>query len=235
LHPVQTDLNLTLLSLSNKLSWTIAVNAQLPLGSTYNYKFNVSSWSSDSRNIVFWDTDDRIFTVTVPSFQVYQVSPPQKGFSSFLAWESSDLLTFNWTTTEDLTRWTSDLYTYTVSTGQLNKPLSKTDRSLNIIPRFFSFSENMQYLAVADGKLYIVDQPTNHITVITAKTDRLNPTNNFIWNNISSFLWHPNGRWLITESSDLPFLLNVVNADGTIQRELTLCSNAPSCFGWLPD
>ena len=113
-------------------------------------------------------------------------------------------------------------------------PLSKLDRNLTMPPNtFFAYSSNMEYLAL--GGLEIIDVLTSHVTTVAIKDNRLNPTNDPIMSNIDQFMWHPTENWLITMSAWPVYLLNVVNVDGTTQRELALCSSSPSCFGWLPD
>lgn len=234
-QPVPKILKLMLLSLKDKRFTYISDSAQLPPTNSYGARRGFASWSPDDGNIAFFNSDDQVFMATVPSLQTRQVSPAQKGSSSFVHCESIDVLAFMWTGTENVSEWTEDIYSYTAGTNTLDKPLSKTSKPLGITPNYFAYSPAMTYLAVTDGKLYIVDQRTHDIKIITVKDAHLNPNNELILGNINQVLWHPAKNWLITLSVQSPYLLNVVNVDGMIQRELTLCSTSLSCFGWLPD
>jgi hypothetical protein len=236
----QKDLNLTLLSLRDKRSALISDVAQLLPSPTSYDNFSFPSWSADSNNIIFLTSSRHIFMVALPSLQSYQISPPQMGFSSFVQWESNDVLAFIWTA-EDISHSTVNIYTYGLATHTLDNALSRTNQILAAPPGYFSFASDRKYLGMANGLLYIVDQHTDHVTAITVKDEHLNPTKDIILGNINQFLWSPHGNWLITLSVESPYLLNVVNIDGTIQRELSVCptstlpENGGSCFGWLPD
>jgi dipeptidyl aminopeptidase/acylaminoacyl peptidase len=212
----------------------IAHHAQMP-------PTDFSNWSSDAKYLVFLDSANHLFIASRSSLQSQQINPTSTGTVSNLRWEPNDLLAFTWTTEESTTRSKTDIYTYTINTRSLDRPLSKIDKLSGITFSRFSFSPTMQYLALTNGSLYIVNQNTGHVSDITVNAGHLNAKDTIekIQGSISELLWHPQGDWLITSNNESSYFVDVVNVDGTIQRELTMCSgrrlSSSVCFGWMPD
>lgn len=98
----------------------------------------------------------------------------------------------------------------------------------------YQYSPSGKYFAVAmNGVLYLMDQQTNTLTEFQSVDEIYNPSSFPQFKAISDFQWHPTLDWLITFSSYPRYLLNILDAQTGLQRELTLCYNEPSCFGWL--
>jgi hypothetical protein len=101
----------------------------------------------------------------------------------------------------------------------------------------------IRYVSISPTKTYIAyaDYPASYIeNTITGQNSEvvLLDSNQYLGipNGFMQVIWHPHQDWFLTLiDSESEQLINVISADTDAKRELTLCFNARSCFGWLPE
>ncbi len=124
----------------------------------------------------------------------------------------------------------SEIYTYDIASRQFTSLLATEDmRSIHD----FEFSPTGDYVAFTglcrlQNLVCIYDLTHGTLAFIQPHPESVY--------DISDLFWHEDGSWLISaeRSGFVTRLVKVSNATGTIQRDLTLCTATPSCFGWMP-
>jgi WD40 repeat protein len=185
---------------------------------------SVSVWSTCQQK-AFAVSEERLYLITAESSDVKLVGLPAEKMLSFTGWDNCNLLVaiYNYQTGSNL---------YQVTPGvdhAVLYPLKELPQAI----RYVSISPTKTYIAYADyPHSYIENTFTGENTEIV-----LLDSNQYLGRQ-SSFMqvvWHPHQNWFLTLiDSESEHLINVISADTDAKRELTLCFNALSCFGWLP-
>jgi hypothetical protein len=154
---------------------------------------------------------------------------------TLLRWNSDgDEATFIWNQVNSFNSISnSAVYSYSVISPKISKILSVTD---NIISHFSSSSDS-RYWAISfeGGNGIILDTILGGSLTIHVKNNSPQIITEPV--SVDAMLWHSKQDWLfVLGDFGVSFWtdLNVINANGTIQRDLGICFLAPSCFGWLP-
>jgi len=124
------------------------------------------------------------------------------------------------------------LMAYVVGEHLVNNVLTENRLSSAEIS-YFSMSPNGRYLGYLNHDAFYVEALNGE----TAVSFNLIGSNQGAVSN-TDLSWHPNQDWLFAmgvTTSKLTRLIDVVNATGSVHRQIGGCSLTPSCFGWLPN
>lgn len=198
-----------------------------------------SAWSPDGRHSFAVSEDAQLFLVT----------PAPLGITEMNAISVEDITLANWGVDSLYFLASSNgntLYQLDSATGIATEIATPTDASFGGEPNYLTISDGMaNYFSLSSNNRYIAYQDfgDNHdiriLDLVTGKTTDIRLQTPFEQPYVTYRVdWHPNGDWLFLEGDltgpNVRFL-NIMSADGSIQRELVTCWQSPACFGWLSE
>lgn len=186
-----------------------------------NAPFNSTAWNAKNQS-VFVSDDNQLWLLDANHISQIEVNEDgQVGEATPLRWSQNGDLLFVW---QNQGTYTAQIYLYESASGR-TKPIT------NSVGYYFTTMHGTQ-LAYSDGGGAVIEDirthAQNHITFQAL------PKYGSI--SVSSMFWHPTADWLflLSENVEYQYLVNIVSADGKIQRPLSLCRlEAKACFGWL--
>lgn len=202
----------------------IAEHVKLPFSSTLPYQFlNLGEWSQDSHYAYFTSADE-LFVLDAFTKSIVSNVSQKKGDIISIAWLSDNQLAFIQTAQYNLDALDPD--------SQKIAPLLPEN---TFLVQKFTLSPDAGYIAYSGQGFHIANlqtQQTVDVDVSRGIPGEINYGDN---GYIREIRWHPSEDWVIVETGDHFGPVYVSNADGSIQRTLTVCASNPSCFGWLPE
>jgi len=203
--------------------------------------YTSSTWSRNGNFALFLTQDLQLNLVTAVPFSLEKIAglPPNgsTNYEPLLRWSASgDQVSFAWTQQDQNS--TSGLihswvYSYQPRTRQLSTLIPMIDAEIS----YFAFSSDGRYRTYSDNaRITILDMNSGknvQITTLKISLPDVDPASLLP----KQVLWHPQQDWLLVMGylQSPWYAVNVINADGTVQRDLGVCILVPSCFGWLPD
>lgn len=229
------SLQVDLLSLNDQTFTSLLQGATLPesyVTGRFDDWFNhytlypISGWSPSGDKAVIFSSDNDLYALALSPYSLQKISIPLIGKTNFVHWvNNSDRCLFERDPIEPQKQ--AEIFSYDFQTQVLD-PFLESSETDNI--SFLALSPNGHFLAYSYLYGYLVDLTTGDTNQIEFLSSVL-PEGG----RIDEVIWHPSEDWLfILYQAPSTRLVNVVDSEGNIQRELGECTVSPSCFGWLP-
>jgi Tol biopolymer transport system component len=230
------SLQLGLLSLNDQTFTSLLQDATLPesyvMGRLDDWLnrytlYPISGWSPSGDKAVIFSSDNDLYALALSPYSLQKIPVPLIGKTNFVRWiNNSDRCLFERDPIEPQKQ--AEIFSYDFQTRILD-PFLESSETDNI--SFLALSPHGHFLAYSYLDGYLVDLTTGSTNRIEFMSSSL-PEGG----RIDEVIWHPSEGWLfILYQAPSMRLVNVVNSEGSIQRELTECAPTYACFGWMPD